>query len=157
MQQLVTYWQDMNGNDFIDEFESKWTQWNIHDSIKWFEYVLLTKYNQNEVNTLSDSDSDSGDEHNNDNDEKKDGGNMMMSTNNHLTEKDYKLIEAQLISIGFRAKQNLSMIQKSFQFKQYGFKDKYHRKILCKYTKMLIAKYPKQSGKGRQSGNDYQK
>ena len=43
---------------------------------------------------------------------------------------------------------------KSFQFKQFGFKNIYHCKLLCKQTKLLIQKYPKKKVNIRQKTNN---
>ena len=51
----------------------------------------------------------------------------------------------------FRAKKRLPLIQKSFQFREFGFKNKHDRRVLCRATKPLIKKYPRQHSKNRKS------
>ena len=143
----------MKSDDMVNELESKWTHWNVHDTVQWFEYVLSTTYESGvindsdcEIDDLSDN-SDDDDESGNSGDNEDDEKSNQTNVNNDSSNVDYKLIERQLLSIGFRAKKNLPLIQESFQFRQYGFKNKQDRKILCKKTKQLLQKYPKQSKK----------
>ena len=155
-QELNNYWNDLNGNQLIEDFESKWQQWNVNDSIKWFKYILTSSSNDyQDIEDSDDSDeSDSSDElHENQDDEKhgvlSSGGNMSDDSKSRIRSKivDYKLVESQLLLTHFRAKTYLPTIKHSLQFKQYGFKNKQNRKILCKYTKELMKKYPKQNKK----------
>ena len=137
--------------------ESKWQRWKVNDSVKWFEYVLSRNYEEN-TNDVVDDNSDSEDENENDDneDEKQSiletkNGNYSKQSNVTAIEIDYKVIASQLSSIGFRAKTYLPLIQQPLQFRHYGFKNKGHRKILFKYTKQLIQKYPRQSNKKQSS------
>ena len=59
-----------------------------------------------------------------------------------------------LIAMNFRAKKNLPLIFKSFQFKQFGFKNKDDCKLLCKQTNILMQKYPKKSKKSKVKKQD---
>ena len=60
---------------------------------------------------------------------------------------NFDLIEKQLLMIKFDAKKYFPLIQEPVQFRQYGFNNKKHRKILFIKTKQLIQKYPKQKKK----------
>lgn len=169
---LGKYWTDLNGNGVIDDFESKWTQWKIKDTIKWFEYILslqckqfnndrndyviedLSDTDRESDSETTDSDSDANSDSNHDHDEKKDSSsNRRDDSENHNSKEksgtkeivDYKLIENRLISVGFRAKKYLPLIQDPVQFRHYGFNNKKDCKLLYKYTKQLLEKYPKQS------------
>ena len=139
----------------MNDFESKWTQWKVKDTVKWFEYVLSLKYDKTDdddyqIADLSESDDESDDDDltdKDDNDDEKQDP-LLSSMTGHDAEKlDYNSIEKQLLSVGFHAKTYLPLIQKWVQFRHYGFKNKQHCKLLCKYTKKLIEKYPKQRKK----------
>ena len=166
-------WKDLNGDDTINEFESKWRQWKIADSIKWFEYVVASDCitNENDIGDESESEDDSGDTDSDDNDTDNDdgetGGNKendekkdmvcnMSDSKQTEQEIDYKLIEKRLLMIEFRPKQYLPLIQKPLQFKQYGFKNKKHRKLLCKCTKKLLQKYPKNQKQKKKKKSNHQ-
>ena len=45
--------------------------------------------------------------------------------------------------VNFSANKYLPSIHEPIHFRLYGFKNKQDRKLLCKYTKQLMAKYPK--------------
>ena len=176
-------WKDLNGDATINEFESKWRQWKIADSIKWFEYVIASGYDENDIGDDSDNDykidnidesdseDDSGDTNSDDddtgsddddtsgnkeNDEKKDMVGNMSDSKQTAQEIDYKSIEKRLLMIEFRPKQYLPLIQKPLHFKQYGFKNKKHRKLLCKCTKKLLQKYPKNQKQKKKKKSNHQ-
>ena len=72
---LDQHWKDLNGDEIINDLESKWTQWKVKDTVQWFEYVLSLKYDKNDgddyqIEDLSESDDESDD----DNVTDKDGG-----------------------------------------------------------------------------------
>ena len=151
----------------VNELESKWAHWNVNDTVQWFfEYVLSTRYESHVVNDsdyeiedLSDSDSDDDESENSNDgaargdneDDEKSNLNIHNVNDFNLKTVDYKLISKQLLSIGFRSKKNLPLIQESFQFRQYGFENKKDRQILCEKTKQLLKKYPKQESKKKKN------
>ena len=49
------------------------------------------------------------------------------------------------MSVDFDAKTYFPLIEKGVQFKRYGFKNEKDCNLLCKSTKELLVKYPKQS------------
>ena len=71
------------------------------------------------------------------------GVNGRKRVNVSVNKVDYNVVEQQLVRLKFRAKKNLPFIQKGFHFHGYGFENKNDRKLLCKYTKQLMKKYPK--------------
>ena len=172
MNELNKYWNDLNGDNIIDSFESNWTKWNVNDSLKWFKFVLSTKYtlsinnmhmnnnnNDNDyvIENLSedDSDTDSDSESDSENDDEKLKESNVKETNVRVAI-DYSVVEEQLNKLQFRAKKNLPLIKKSFQYHQFGFENKNDRKLLCQATKELMEKYPKKSKKKSQNNKNKQ-
>lgn len=160
MNTLKKEWNSLNGDIVINSLECNWTQWDVNDTIKWFKYVLSSNYDVDSTNTiidkdnnynaafdddyvienLSDSesdDSDTGGDNDYDDDEKK----YDDKTSGEMI--DFKMIERRLIDLKFRAKNRLPLIKKSFQFGDFGFKNKNDRRLLCNQTKKLMKKYPK--------------
>ena len=159
MKELETYWNKLNGNYAIEQFESNWTMWTIDDSINWFEYILSSKHDDTDDDSNSDTDSDSD----SDSDESNgitSGGNNTNTNDNNDDEKnesnksqseavDYTSVHKNMVSSKFKARKNLPIMSKSFQFKQLGFNNKRYCKLLSKYTKQLMKKYPKPSKKSK--------
>ena len=50
-------WNNLDGDRLIVEFEKKWYEWNVNDTIKWFEFVLNTR-NIDDIRARSDLDLD---------------------------------------------------------------------------------------------------
>ena len=145
---MIKYWNALKGNDVIDEFEQKWTQWNVDDTLNWFSFVLkCKKYSSiDDGNVNSDCKNDESD----DSDTSDASESESESNGSRKREKvDYKKVRNLLIAINFRAKKNLPLMLKSFQFKQFGFQNKNDCKLLCKQTKLLMEKYPKKSKKSK--------
>ena len=159
---LDKYCNNLNGDKLIGLFEMKWMGWDIKDCVKWFKYILTCKMESDNyingciddhdyaIDNLSDSDSDSDSEL-----EDSNSNCNLQSANNHTallkqmakeTTIDYTVIEKNLHNLKFRSKR-LGDLRKPFLFRQYGFTNKYHRKLLCKYIKQMVNKYPKQSKK----------
>ena len=165
------YCNNLNSDKLIDLFEEKWMEWDIKDCVKWFKYILTCKtecdnennninYDSNNgynayddhdhvIDDLSDTDSDSDSELEDDlqsaniiNDRTR----VKQMTKAEETAIDYEVIEKNLNNLKFRSKR-LVDLRKPFLFRQYGFTNKYHRKLLCKYIKQLVNKYPKQCEK----------
>ena len=59
-------------------------------------------------------------------------------------EVDFQDIKSHLFRIEFNAKEDFPVLLKPFQFKRFGFKNKNDCKLLCKKTKLLVKKYPKE-------------
>ena len=170
-------WSKLNGDNLIDSFEKEWTQWSIDDTINWFDFVLKmeeTRYsndkhqngnvniNGNDYNSDSESYSD-------DSDSDSESGSDETSDDNHDDEKereleknrkkfksneiDFEDIKSRLEATGFRAKTDLVHLDKAFNFKQCGFKNKKDCKVLCKQTKKLIEKYPRKKQKKKKKNH----
>ena len=150
----------LNGNEIIDSFEKEWTKWNVDQTIIWFKLILKNVKN-NECNNNNNSDRDyeieyygcssddtsSSNDSEEENDEKKD----------IEQEIDFIDIKSKLEAIGFRSKKDLPLFKSELNFKQCGFKNKNHCKLLCKQTKLLIKKYPKLKRKKSKKVNEKDK
>ena len=127
-------WNDLGGNNVIDSFEENWCHWNINDTIKWFKFTLSGKgLDFQDDYKIEHYCSGSSDDENED--------------ENQELEIDFKLVETNLTSINFNASKYFPVLLKSFQFKQFGFKNKKDQKYLCKKVKLLVEKYPKNKKK----------
>ena len=107
--------------------------------------------NQNE------NENENGDIDDNDDEKQQEAlsGNISDFSKIHSKRIDYKLIERQLLLIGFRAKIYLPLIQQAVQFRSYGFKNKQDRKRLFLSTKQLMQKYPKQRKKKKKKQHQF--
>ena len=173
--------KDFKPKNIIDSFEKRWMHWDIGDAINWFNFVLKHKkyelplfdvsgnysdehesandkgdYDQDyEIENYS-SESDSG----NNPVDKLEESSQNISKDMIRSGYDYDLydnafdfgtVKAQLEAMQFRANQDLPIIVKSFQFSRFGFKNKQDCKILCKQTKLLMKKYPKETNRNRKN------
>ena len=163
-------WSKLNGDNLIDSIEKEWTQWSIDDALKWFDLILKMekskedgpKFNDNNCDSDSDyeiddysSGSSSSDgsesdfqetiENNINNDDEKERelkkSNRKIKSGNEINFQD---IKSRLEATAFRARKDLPFFIQPFNFKQCGFKNKKDCEILCKHTKQLIEKYPKE-------------
>ena len=32
-------WNKLGGNDVIDKYEKGWREWNVDDTVQWFEFI----------------------------------------------------------------------------------------------------------------------
>ena len=143
----------------MESFESKWIEWDINETVKWFDFVLKYKSHKNK-NRHCNKDGDNDNDYDSDYDiedysssSSDDSGADGDPTNDNVGEDekqceitkeiDYNVIKSRLNAIKFRAKKNLPFLLKPYHFAQFGFENKNDCKILCKETKTLIAKYPK--------------
>ena len=119
----------MGGNDTINSFEKKWCEWNINDTIEWFEFVLNSQNvemdeNENDDYEIEDCDSssNSGDSSSsNKNENARDDEKQNVDINAKV---DFCNVESCLFSMKFNAKTDLPISIKSFQFERFGFKIK---------------------------------
>ena len=165
-------YNDLHGDNLIHLFEMKWRKWDAKDCLKWFEYILTcktiqsnNKNNKNEYDDVSDTESESELESesedcisNLDSDSPltaggdNDGSTRTPSRTKDATSMikesviDYKMIETKLNELKCCGKR-LPHLTNPYLFRQYGFTNKYHLKLLCKYTKEMVNKYPKQRKK----------
>ena len=154
-------WNELSGNDVIDSFEKNWIEWDIDDTIKWFDFVLKCRnknhnnnYNDDyEIENYSSDDSDDSDESSDnccidDEDEKK-YQEKSTDCQSNMHQVDYEQVKIVLTTLKFRAKRNLPLIMKSFQFEQIGFQNKKDCKLLCSETKKLMKKYPRKAKRSK--------
>ena len=129
---------DLDVNHVIDSFEQNWYQWNINDTIEWFKFALTNDYQIEDYGTSSDSSDDENHDKNQD-----DIGTKQLQSQVI----DFQQVETNLVSINFNAKKYFPVLLKSFQFKQFGFKNTKDCKYLCQKVKLLMQKYPKNKKK----------
>lgn len=118
--------------------EKNWVNWDLKETILWFKYNLLTVRNGD---VYDDSDDDSEDE-------MERGGGINVNINGDI---DWNKIESTMKSFGFRAKRNFPNMNNHYIFKQFGFENKFHCKLLCQKTKRLLQKYPKANKKNNKN------
>ena len=125
----------------IDSFEKKWCQWTVNDALQWFDFILNTKsLNFNEEDDYEIEDYSSSDDEDDEDDEEDETDEKKQEINEKI---NFQHVKAHLSGIMFNAKEDLSILAKSFQFQRFGFKNKKDSKLLCKKTKQLVKKYPK--------------
>lgn len=143
-------WNGLNGDNAIDLFESKWCEWNIDETIKWFDFVIKwNNYNDNkkidDQKNTNDHDSDYEIEfYSDDDDDDSLSGDSKNDCNSSYA--DYKFVKSRLTMFQFNAKKDLPFMMQLHHFKRFGFNTK-ESKLLCKCTKQLIQKYPKKRKK----------
>ena len=133
-------WHDLGGNETI---EKNWYNWTIDETIAWFEYTLKTQdlgFGGNDYYSSGESSDD-------DNSNSKDSNYNSVWTHTDTDKVDFDInsIKKHLVNIDFKAKNDLPMLMKSFQFKRFGFNNENDCKILCIKTRQLLKKYPKKS------------
>ena len=129
-------WNNLGGDDAIDFFKQTWQEWSVDDTIKWFKLAL------NGINASSDDDYEIEDCSSDSSYDETDDRKQQILLSNH-DPIDFNDIKSQLLILGFKAKREIPVLLKPFQFERFGFKNKKDCKLLCKKTKLLIKKYPK--------------
>ena len=131
-------WQTLSGDDAIESFEKRWYEWDINDTLKWFDFILKTRDCTCDCDvSSSEDDSEQDSEDNDDHD----------NTNINSGEFDKQFVKSRLEAFDFSAKMNLPYMMKPFHFQQYGLKNKFHCRLLSKNTKRLIKQYPRKNSK----------
>ena len=151
-------WDILDGSNVADEFERRWCDWSVNDTIKWFQLTLINSKNINlngDDSNNSNSNNNNGDEiqecSSESSDEDDDGDDETNNYNHDAT--DYQHVQKLLFAMDFNAKKDLPILVKPFQFKRFGFKNKNDCKLLCKKTQQLVKKYPKKERKQSQKCN----
>ena len=132
--------------------------WSIDDTIKWFKFILNSKTNYKGIET-KDNDyeiedySSSSDEEEDDDDEDDNDGTKHQKIQRQETI-NFKHVESCLLRMDFKAKKDLPLLLKWFQFKRLGFRNKQDCKLLCKKATLLVGKYPRRSNKIRKKSHN---
>ena len=143
-------WHDLGGNETI---EKNWYNWTIDETIAWFEYTLKTQDLGFGGNDYYSSGESSDDDNSNSKDSNYNSVWTHTDTDTDKVDFDINSIKKHLVNIDFKAKNDLPMLMKSFQFKRFGFNNENDCKILCIKTRQLLKTYPKKSKRNYKKKN----